>query len=282
MTNVPHYLPDFRKGSKFGGSTVTDGMQKDGLTDAYDGNAMGVSADLCATEHNISREEQDDFAINSYKKAQKAHADGKFKSEIAPVTLPGFRGKPGVTVDADEEVSKLNEERLRTARAVFTKDGTVTAPNASSINDGGAAVVLVSAKKVAELGLTPIAKIVGWGEAAQEPNRFTTAPALAVPKALKHAGIDAKDIDFYEFNEAFSVVGIANAKILGLSQEKINVYGGAVAIGHPLGCSGARIVVTLNSVLKQEGGKYGVAAICNGGGGASAIVIEAISEAPKL
>lgn len=282
MTNVPHYLPDMRKGSKFGGSTVVDGMQKDGLTDAYDGNAMGVSADLCATEHSFSREEQDDFAINSYKKAQKAHADGKFKSEIAPISLPGFRGKPGVTVDTDEEVSKLNEDKLRSARAVFTKDGTVTAPNASPINDGGAAVVLVSAKKVAELGLTPIARIVGWGEAAKEPERFTTAPSLAVPKALKHAGIEAKDVDFYEFNEAFSVVGLANAKILDLAHDNINVYGGAVAIGHPLGCSGARVVVTLGSVLKQEGGKYGVAAICNGGGGASAIVLESITDASKL
>lgn len=282
MTNVPHYLPGMRQGSKFGPSTVIDGLQKDGLQDAYDSQAMGVSADLCATEHGFSREAQDDFAIKSYKKAQKAHADGKFKSEIAPITIPGFRGKPATVISEDEEVSKLNEAKLRSARAVFTKDGTVTAPNASPINDGGAAVVLVSGKKLAELGLKPIARIVGWGEAAQEPSRFTTSPALAVPKALKHAGIEAKDVDFYEFNEAFAVVGLANAKLLNLEHDNINVYGGAVAIGHPLGCSGARIVVTLGSVLEQEGGKYGVAAICNGGGGASAIVIELLGDSSKL
>lgn len=282
MSNVPHYLPDFRRGSKFGGSTVVDGMQRDGLQDAYDGQAMGVSADLCATEHSVSRTEQDDFAIESYKRAQKAHNDGKFKAEIAPVELPGARGKPGVTVSTDEDAFKLNEDRLRAARAVFTKDGTVTAPNASSINDGAAAVVLVSAKKLKELGLKPIAKIVGWGDAAQEPERFTTAPSLAVPKALKHAGVKIEDVDYFEFNEAFSVVGLANAKILGLSQDKINVYGGAVAIGHPLGCSGARVIVTLLSVLAQEGGKIGTAAICNGGGGASAVVVELVEPASKL
>lgn len=282
MTNVPHYLTDMRKGVKFGGSTVVDGLQRDGLQDAYNGDAMGVCGDLCAVEHGFSREEQDEFAIKSYKKAQKAFAEGKFDKEIAPVTIPGFRGKPDTVVSQDEEVSKLNEDRLRSARAVFTKDGTGTAPNASSINDGGAAVVLVSYKKLKELGIKPIARIVGWGEAAQEPVKFTTAPSLAVPKALKHAGIDASEVDFYEFNEAFSVVGLANAKILGLTHDNINVYGGAVAIGHPLGCSGARVVVTLGSVLHQEGGKYGVAAICNGGGGASAIVIEAINDASKL
>lgn len=282
MTNVPHYLPNMRQGSKYGGSTVIDGLQKDGLQDAYNGDAMGVCGDVCAAEHNFSREEQDEFAINSYKKAQKAHADGKFKNEIAPYTIPGFRGKPDVVITEDEEVSKLNEAKLKTARAVFSKDGTVTAPNASPINDGGAAVVLVSYKKLKELNLKPIARILGWGEAAQEPVKFTTSPALAVPKALKHAGIEAKEVDFYEFNEAFSVVGLANAKILGLTHDNVNVYGGAVALGHPLGCSGARIVVTLGSVLQQEGGKIGVAAICNGGGGASAIVIEAITDAPKL
>lgn len=279
MSNVPHYITDYRKGNKFGGSTIVDGLQRDGLTDAYDGNAMGVSADLCATEHSISREEQDDFAIKSYKKAQASIANGKFKAEIAPVTIPGVRGKPDTVVEVDEEAAKLDEARLKTARAVFTKDGTVTAPNASSINDGGAAVILVSAKKVSELGLKPIAKILGWGEAAQEPVKFTTAPSLAVPKALKFAGIDIKDVDFFEFNEAFSVVGLANTKILGLDSSKVNVYGGAVAIGHPLGCSGARIVVTLGTVLTQEKGKIGVAAICNGGGGASAIVIETVDTA---
>lgn len=276
MSNVPHYLPEMRRGLKFSGAGVVDGLQRDGLTDAYDGQAMGVAGDLCATENKFSREDQDEYAINSYKKAQKAHADGKFLREIAPVTIPGVRGKPSTTVSVDEEVARLNEEKLRKARPVFTKDGTVTAPNAPSLNDGGAAVVLVSAEKLAELGIKPLARIVGWGEAAKEPERFTTAPSLAVPKALKHAGLELEDIDYFELNEAFSVVGLANAKLLDISLDKVNVYGGAVALGHPLGCSGARIVVTLESVLSQEKGKYGVAALCNGGGGASALVIESL------
>lgn len=274
MSNVPHYLPSGRTGVKFGGASVVDGLQKDGLEDAYSHEAMGVAGEDTANEHNITREEQDKFAIESYKRAQKATSDGKFKDEINPVVIPGSRGKPDVTVDTDEDAMKLDEERLKKARPVFKSDGTLTAPNSSSINDGAAAVILVSGKKVKELGLKPVAKIAGWGDAAQQPIKFPTSPALAVPKALKHAGISLDQVDFFEFNEAFSVVGIANSRILGLSSDKVNVYGGAVALGHPLGCSGARVVVTLNSVLQQESGKIGVAAICNGGGGASALVIE--------
>mgnify|MGYP003365226610 CR=1 FL=1 len=275
MTNCPYYLPNARGGLKFGDSTVVDGISRDGLNDAYDGKAMGVAAEKCASDHKISREEQDDFAIASYKKSQKAHDEGKFKNEIAPISVKGTRGKPDVIVERDEESSRLNEGKLRSARTVFKKEnGTVTAPNASPINDGGAALVLVSERKVKELGLKPIARILGWGDAAHAPVDFTTAPSLAVPKAVKHAGLTLDDIAYFEFNEAFSVVGLANAKLLNLDLAKVNVYGGAVAIGHPLGCSGARIIVTLMSVLAQESGKIGAAGICNGGGGASAIVIE--------
>ncbi|KAK9457733.1 Thiolase, N-terminal domain-containing protein [Dipodascopsis uninucleata] len=275
MSNVPHYMY-VRNGIKYGSGTLVDGLQRDGLQDAYDNKFMGDAAEVCAETHNVSREEQDDFAIASYTKAQKAHSEGKFASEIAVVEIPGFRGKPGKAISVDEESTNLNVEKLKSARTVFKKDGTVTAPNASPLNDGAAAIVLVSAKKVNELGLTPLAKLRGWGEAAQEPVKFTTSPSLAVPKALRHAGVELSDVDFFEFNEAFSVVGIANTKILELNPEKVNVYGGAVALGHPLGCSGARVIVTLTSILKQESGKIGVAAICNGGGGASAVVIEKI------
>ncbi|CCC69240.1 hypothetical protein NCAS_0C02500 [Naumovozyma castellii] len=276
MTNTPYYMPAARSGARFGETTLVDGVQRDGLNDAYDGLAMGVHAEKCAKDHNVSREEQDQFAIDSYQKAQAAQNDGKFSSEIVPVTIKGFRGKPDTEVTKDEEPSKLNVEKLRAARTVFQREnGTVTAPNASPINDGAAAVILVSERKLQELKLTPLAVIRGWGEAAQHPADFTWSPSLAVPKALKHAGIsDIQSVDFFEFNEAFSVVGIANTKILKLNPAKVNVYGGAVAIGHPLGCSGARIVVTLLSILRQEKGKLGVAAICNGGGGASSIVIE--------
>lgn len=275
MTNTPYYVPAARAGLRFGDNTIIDGMAKDGLNDAYNGKAMGVAAEKCAADHNISREAQDDFAISSYKKAQKAHDDGKFNEEISPITIKGIRGKPDVVVERDEESNRLNETKLRSARTVFQKEnGTVTAANASPINDGGAALVLMSAKKVKELGVKPIAKIVGWGDAAHAPIDFTTAPSLAVPKALKHAGIKLDDVDYFEFNEAFSVVGLANAKLLNIEPSKVNVYGGAVAIGHPLGCSGARVIVTLMSVLTQENGKIGAAGICNGGGGASAIVIE--------
>jgi acetyl-CoA C-acetyltransferase len=276
MTNVPHYLPSGRTGTKFGGASIVDGLQRDGLQDAYDHEAMGMAGEDTAEEHNVSRQEQDEYAIGSYQKAQKAHADGKFKNEIAPIELPGVRGKPGVVISVDEEVSRLNVDKLKTARPVFKSTGSLTAPNSSPINDGAAAVILVSAKKVEELGLKPIAKILGWGEAAQAPIKFPTSPSLAVPKALKHAGLNIENVDYFEFNEAFSVVGVANTKILNLDPAKVNVYGGAVALGHPLGASGARILVTLTSVLAQENGKVGVAAICNGGGGASAMVIEKV------
>ncbi|AAS52086.1 ADR165Cp [Eremothecium gossypii ATCC 10895] len=275
MTNTPYYMPAARGGARFGEAKLIDGIQRDGLNDAYDHQAMGVHAEKCASDHSITREEQDNFAIESYQKAQKAHAEGKFAAEIAPVTIKGVRGKPDVTVSQDEETTKFNAEKLKAARPVFKKEnGTVTAPNASPINDGGAAIILVSERKLKELNLRPSALIKGWGEAAHEPADFTWAPSLAIPKALKHAGIqDINEVDFVELNEAFSVVGLANTKLLGLDPSKVNVYGGAVALGHPLGCSGARIIVTLLSILQQEGGKVGVAGICNGGGGASSVVL---------
>lgn len=280
MTNVPHYLPALRGGSKFGGAGVTDGLERDGLQDAYSGLPMGNAGEDTAEEHKITREEQDDYAIESYKRAQKATSEGKF-SEIAPIEVPGPRGKPTVTVKADEEQSRLDESRLRAARTVFKKEGgTLTAPNSSSLNDGGAAVILVSEKKLKELGLRPLAKIVAFADAEQDPIKFPTTPAKATKKALRIAGMNLDQIDFFEFNEAFSVVGVANSRILGLPTSKINVYGGAVALGHPLGCSGARIITTLISVLNQENGKYGVASVCNGGGGASAVIIERAFNSP--
>ncbi|EGV65483.1 erg10, acetyl-CoA C-acetyltransferase [Yamadazyma tenuis] len=283
MSNAPYYLPSARGGARFGDSSMVDGIQKDGLLDVYDDILMGKCAEKCASDHEFSREDQDNYAINSYKKAQAAVSAGKFRSEIAPITVKGFRGKPDVVVEHDQEPKNFNEAKLKSARTVFQKEnGTVTAPNASKLNDGGAAVILVSESKLKELGLKPLAKISGWGEAATKPVDFTIAPSLAVPKALKHAKLSYEDVDFFEFNEAFSVVGLANAKICGLDLDKINVYGGAVALGHPLGCSGARIVVTLLNVLTQEGGKLGVAGICNGGGGASAIVIERLDHDSKL
>ncbi|KAI3403632.1 ERG10 [Candida oxycetoniae] len=283
MSNTPYYLPTGRNGARYGDASIVDGIQKDGLLDVYSGNLMGLAAEKCAKDYNISRDDQDEFAINSYKKAQEAISKGKFDHEISPVTVKGVRGKPDVVVSQDEEAKNLNEAKLRSARTVFQKEnGTVTAPNASKLNDGGAALVLVSEAKLKELGLKPLAKIIGWGEAAREPIDFTTAPSLAIPKALKHANITQDKVDYFELNEAFSVVGLANAKLCNLPIEKLNVYGGAVAIGHPLGCSGARIIVTLLSVLSQEGGKIGCAGVCNGGGGASSIVIERIDHNTKL
>lgn len=283
MSNTPYYLPTARSGARYGDSTLVDGVQKDGLVDAYEQKLMGVAAEKCAVDYDITRDQQDEFAINSYKKAQKAAAEGKFDAEISPVTIKGFRGKPDTVVGVDEEPGNFNEARLKTSRTVFKKEnGTVTAGNASKLNDGGAALVLVSEAKLQELGLTPLARIRGWGEAARSPMDFTVAPSLAIPKALKHANLSYDDIDFYELNEAFSVVGLANAKICNLPVEKLNVYGGAVALGHPLGCSGARIIVTLLSVLSQEGGKIGIAGVCNGGGGASSIVIERVDKDAKL
>ena len=272
MSLIPHYV-HLRNGVKFGPTSLVDGMQKDGLTDAYDNNAMGVCADLCASEYNITREDQDNFAIQSYERSAAAWEAGKFDAEIVPVEVPQRRGD-AIVVSKDEEFTNVKLDKIPSLAAVFTKEGTVTAANASTINDGAAALVLMSEEKAQSLGLTPLAYIKSYADAAQEPKWFTTAPAKALPKALDKAGISISDVDFFEFNEAFSVVGLANAQILGLDNDKINVNGGAVSLGHPLGCSGARIIVTLISVLNQNNAKIGAAAICNGGGGASAIVIE--------
>ena len=268
MSLIPHYV-HLRNGVKFGPTSMIDGMQKDGLVDAYDQNAMGVSADLCASEYSISREEQDAFAIQSYERSAAASNSGKFDTEIVPVTIQQRKGDP-IVISKDEEFTNVKIDKIPSLNPVFTKEGTVTAANASTINDGAAALVLMSEEKALSLGLKPLAFIKSYADAAQEPKWFTTAPAKALPKALDKAGISIEEVDFFEFNEAFSVVGLANAKILGLSNEKINVNGGAVSLGHPLGCSGARIVVTLINVLEQNNAKIGAAAICNGGGGASA------------
>ncbi|CAG8618211.1 6646_t:CDS:2 [Ambispora leptoticha] len=274
MTNTPYYAPKARFGSKYGDQSLVDGIIKDGLTDAYDNKLMGMAAETCATEHNFNREEQDEYAISSYKRAQAAQAAGYFENEIIPVTIKGSRGKPDIIVNKDDEASNLNIDKLRAIKPVFVDNGTVTAPNSSPLSDGGAALVLISAEKARELGVKVIGKIVGWGDAAQAPYKFTTSPSLAIPKALKHAGnIPLSAIDYFEINEAFSVVALANLKLLGLDKDKVNVFGGAVAMGHPLGCSGARIIATLLNVLTTKGGKTGVAGICNGGGGASAVVI---------
>jgi acetyl-CoA C-acetyltransferase len=272
MSLIPHYV-HLRNGVKFGPTSMIDGMQKDGLTDAYDNQAMGVCADLCASEYKISREEQDAFAIQSYNRSSKAWETGKFDNEIVPVAVPQRKGDP-IMVTKDEEFTNVKLDRIPSLNAVFTKDGTVTAANASTINDGAAAVILMSEEKAISMGLKPLAFIKSYADAAQEPKWFTTSPAKALPKALDKVGLSVTDVDFFEFNEAFAVVGLANAKILGLDNDKINVNGGAVSLGHPLGCSGARIVVTLINVLEQNNGKIGAASICNGGGGASAIVIE--------
>ena len=274
MSQIPHYV-HMRSGTKFGPSTLIDGMQKDGLTDAYDQNAMGICADLCATEHSFSREEQDAFAVQSYERSAKAWAEGKFDEEVVPVEVPQRRGEP-VLVKEDQEYKNVKLDKIPTLRPAFTKDGTVTAANASTINDGAGAVVLMSEAKAKELGLKPLAYIKSYADAAQEPKWFTTAPAKALPKALDKAGLKITDIDYFEFNEAFAVVGLANIKLLGLSDENVNVNGGAVSLGHPLGCSGVRILITLLSVLAQNNAKLGAAAICNGGGGASAMVIESV------
>lgn len=278
MSNVPHYLPTLRNGAKYGDQTLVDGVLKDGLTDCYGKKEhMGLAGELCAKDHEITREQQDDYAIKSYQKAQKATETGVFKTEIIPVEVSGGRGKPNVLVEKDDEVKNLNIDKLKAMRPAFLPNGgTVTAPNAAPINDGASAIVLVSEAKLKELGLKPLAKILGWGDAAKTPSEFTTAPALAIPKAIKHARIEASAVDFYEINEAFSVVALANMKILGLDESKVNIHGGSVAIGHPLGCSGARILTTLINVLREQKAKIGVAGICNGGGGASALVIESL------
>ena len=272
MSLIPHYLYA-RNGTKFGSATLIDGMQKDGLVDAYDENAMGVCADACATEYKFSREDQDAFAIQSYKRSEAAWKAGKFDNEVVPVEVPQRRGEPMI-MNKDEEYTNVKIEKIPSLRPAFTKDGTVTAANASTINDGAAALILMSKDKAKELGIKPLATIKGYADAAHEPQWFTTAPAKALPKALNRAGISLKDVEYFEFNEAFSVVGLANMKILGLNDKNVNVNGGAVSLGHPLGCSGARILVTLLNVLEQNNAKIGAAAICNGGGGASAMVLE--------
>lgn len=275
MSSVPHYLPGSRNGTKLGNMTMLDGMVFDGLTDVYDQKHMGTCADLCATEYSISREDQDNFAINSYERSAKAWKEGKFADEVVPVSVPQRKGDP-IMVTEDEEYKNVRMEKIPALRPVFTKDGTVTAANASTLNDGASAVILMSKEKAEALGVKPMAKIVSYADAAREPQWFTMAPSKAIPKALKKAGLENSDIDFWELNEAFSVVALANMKELGLDPEKVDVNGGAVSLGHPLGCSGARIIVTLLNVLKQNGAKRGCAGICNGGGGASAMVIELV------
>ena len=272
MSLIPHYLYA-RNGTKFGPTTLVDGMQKDGLVDAYDQNAMGVCADACATKYEFSREEQDAYAIQSYERTANAWETGKFNNEVVPVEVPQRRGEPIIVVK-DEEYTNVRMDKIPQLRPAFTKDGTVTAANASTINDGAGAMVLMSKEKADELGLKPIATIKSYADAAQEPEWFTTAPAKALPKALDKAGLTIDDIDFFEFNEAFAIVGLANMKILGLTDKNVNVNGGAVSLGHPLGCSGVRILITLLNVLEQNNAKIGAAAICNGGGGASAMIIE--------
>ena len=272
MSNIPHYL-HMRNGHKFGPKNMEDGMQKDGLVDVYDNTAMGVLADLCASEFKVTREDQDNYSIQSYNRSAKAWADGKFKEEVIPVEIPQRRGDP-IVFSEDEEYKNVRMDKIPTLRPVFTKEGTVTAANASTINDGAGAMVLMSEEKANELELTPLATILSYADAAQDPKRFTTAPSKALPKALDKAKITIDDVDYFELNEAFAVVGLSNMKLLGLDDSNVNVNGGAVSLGHPLGCSGVRILITLINVLKQNDAKIGAAVICNGGGGASAMVIQ--------
>ncbi|MBL7780286.1 MAG: acetyl-CoA C-acyltransferase [Saprospiraceae bacterium] len=275
MSQIPYYLPNARWGYKYGNGEFIDGLAKDGLTDVYNQKAMGVCADLTATKYGISREQQDAFAIDSYKRAAAATEGGFFRNEIVPVLIPQKKGD-AVQILEDEEFKKVMFDKIPGLRPAFTPDGTVTAANASTINDGATALVLASEEAVKRLGLTPVAKIRGFADAEQEPEWFTTSPTIAAPKALKMAGVSKNDIDFFEVNEAFAVVTLAFEQVMDIDHAKTNVYGGAVAIGHPLGASGARIVTTLNNVLHQKNGKLGLAAICNGGGGATAIVIERV------
>lgn len=273
MSNVPYYIPKARFGYKYGNAELVDGLAKDGLFEAYNKFPMGNCADHTAKEMNITREEQDTYAIQSYQRSAEAWSQGYFQDEIIPVEIVGRKGEI-IRVDEDEEYRQVMFEKISSLRPVFDKNGTVTAANASTMNDGAAALVLVSGAKAEALGLKPIAKIRGYADAATDPLWFTTAPTLAIPKALQNAGLSASEVDYYEINEAFSAVALANQKLLNLPNERLNIFGGAVALGHPLGASGARIIATLHSVLQQRAGKIGVAAICNGGGGASAIVIE--------
>jgi acetyl-CoA C-acetyltransferase len=275
MSNVPFYNTQQRWGNKYGDITIQDGLAKDGLVDVYDKVAMGNFADLCAKEHSISREDQDAFAIASYQKAQNATEKGLFKEEIIPIQIPQKKGDP-IIIDKDEEPYNVKFDKINTLQPAFTKEGTVTAANASTMNDGAAAILLMSGEKLKELGLQPIAKIISYADAEHDPKWFTTAPSLALPKALSKASLSVNQIDAFEFNEAFSVVGIVNTQLLKIDSTKVNINGGAVSLGHPLGCSGARIVVTLSHILEQNNKQYGAAAICNGGGGASAIIIERV------
>lgn len=275
MSSTPFYAPNTRWGNKYGNVSLVDGIVKDGLTDVYKDYAMGNAAEMCATECNISREQQDQFAITSYQRSQKSVNEGKFSDEIVGVEIPQRKGEP-ILMIKDEEPFNVKFEKIPELKSAFQKGGSVTAANASTINDGAAAVVLMSREKMEELGLKPLAKILSYADAEQAPEWFTTTPSLAVPKALKKAGLESSDVDFFELNEAFSVVGIVNTQKMNLDAAKVNVNGGAVSLGHPLGCSGARIIVTLINVLKQNNGKIGAAGICNGGGGASAMVIESV------
>ncbi|XP_073266045.1 acetyl-CoA acetyltransferase 2 isoform X4 [Populus alba] len=277
MSNAPKYLADARKGSRLGHDTIVDGMMKDGLWDVYNDFGMGVCAEICADQHSIIRDDQDSYAIQSFERGIAAQNSGHFSWEVVPVEVSGGRGKPSTIVDKDDGLGKFDAAKLRKLRPSFKENGgSVTAGNASSISDGAAALVLMSGEKALKLRLQVIAKIRGYADAAQAPELFTTAPALAIPKAISNAGLEASQVDFYEINEAFSVVALANQKLLGLNPKKVNAHGGAVSLGHPLGCSGARILVTLLGVLKHKNGKYGVGGICNGGGGASALVLELI------
>lgn len=275
MSSVPFYVENLRWGNKYGDSKLIDGLAKDGLTDCYSNFAMGCAADICAAENNISREEQDAFAVESYQRSQSAWDQGKFNDEVVPVEIPSKKGAP-VIVNRDEEPWNVKFDKIPSLKPAFGKEGTVTAANASTMNDGAAAVVLMSSEKANELGIKPIAIIKGYADAEQEPVQFTTTPSIAVPAAVKKAGLQMADIDYVELNEAFSVVGIVNTRKMNLDPAKVNVNGGAVSLGHPLGCSGARIIVTLINILKKNNGRYGAAGICNGGGGASAMVIEKV------
>ncbi|CAG0904981.1 unnamed protein product [Cyprideis torosa] len=272
MSRVPHYQYA-RVATKYAPITMLDGIMEDGLSDAQDGSIMGSCAELCAEEHQFSREEQDEYAMNSYKRSAAAWESGAFKDEIVPVPVPQRRGD-ALLVMEDEEYKRVDFDKFGQLKSPFKKDGSVTAANASTLNDGASALVLMSREKAEELGLKPLARIISYADAAKEAERFTTAPSLAMPKALKKAGLNVDDIDYFEINEAFSVVALANAKILGLDLAKVNTRGGAVSLGHPLGNSGSRILVTLLHTLKQNGAKYGMAGICNGGGGASAMIVE--------
>jgi len=275
MSNIPYYVDRARWGYKYGNGALIDGLAKDGLTDVYADVPMGVAADETAAEENISREQQDAFARQSYERSAKATDEGWLAEEIVPISIPQRKGEPKI-ISEDEEFRRVKFEKIPQLRPVFTKEGTVTAANASTINDGASALILMSKEKMETLGLTPVAKILSFADAAQRPMRFTTAPTLAAPLAMERAGLTQDDIDFYEVNEAFSVVTLAFNKKLGLSEDQVNVFGGSVSLGHPLGASGARIVSTLNNVLHHKGGRYGCAAICNGGGGASALIIERV------